>query len=102
MIPPGDLLVFFYEPRFNWQVVNVSQLTGQKIAGSALTSGKHRRTTHCRTCCRMCTTGDLLVFFYEPRFNWQVVNVSQLTGQKIAGLPLLAGKHLTDNSLQNM
>jgi hypothetical protein len=30
-------------------------------------------------------TGDLLVFFWSPRADWQVVNVSAITGQQIAG-----------------
>jgi hypothetical protein len=112
--PGGELLVFWWSPRADWQVVNVSALTGgQRIAGP-LTSwqvpdgpytGEHLAGAS--------PDGDLLVFSRSPRkdgtlktvtevgrrigelfgasvistqtADWQVVNVSALTGERIAG-----------------
>ncbi len=85
MSPNGELLAFFWSPRRNWQVVNVTQKTGQKIAGpvtSWQTSDGRYNVEHLAG---MSPNGDLLVFFWSPRQDWQAVNVSQKTGQKIAG-----------------
>jgi M6 family metalloprotease-like protein len=81
----GDLLVFFWSPRANWQIVNVSAITGQRIAGpvtSWLTQDGPYTVEHLAG---QSLSGDLLVFFWSPQANWQVVNVSAITGQQIAG-----------------
>lgn len=82
--PNGDLLVFYWSPRQDWQVVNVSQKTGQKIAESVtswITSDGTYKVEHLAG---RNPSGDLLVFYWSPRQDWQVVNVSQKTGQKIS------------------
>jgi len=33
--PNGDLLVFYWAPGSDWKVVNVSSVTGQKVASPA-------------------------------------------------------------------
>jgi hypothetical protein len=84
MSPTGDVLVFFWSPRHDWQVVNVSQITGQQIA-SPLTSWQTPDGPYnVEHLAGMSPTGDVLVFFWSPRHDWQVVNVSQITGQQIA------------------
>lgn len=73
----------------DWQVVNLSEKTGHKIAnesasswvtpnGPELVHHVAARSPH----------GDLLVFYWAPSHDWEVVNVSGLTGQKIAGAPV--------------
>jgi hypothetical protein len=87
--PLGNLLVFWWSPAQDWQVVNLSEKTGYKIASESPTSWLtpdgpelvHHvaaRSPH----------GDLLVFYWAPSHDWKVVNVSGLTGQKIAGAPV--------------
>jgi hypothetical protein len=81
----GELLVFFWSPRADWQAVNVSQITGQQMAGpvtSWLTQDGPFTVEHLAG---VNANGELLVFFWSPRADWQAVNVSQITGQQIAG-----------------
>ena len=83
--PGGDLLVFYFEPRFDWQFVNVTQKTGQKIAGPLTSWQTQDGPNVAEHVAAASPGGDLLVFYFEPRFDWQFVNVTQKTGQKIAG-----------------
>jgi len=84
MSPSGDVLVFYWSPRQDWQVVNISQITGQQIA-SPLTSWQTPDGPYIvEHLAGMSPNGDLLVFFWSPRQDWQVVNVSQITGQQVA------------------
>ena len=81
----ADLLHFWWTPATDWQVENVSQLTGQQIAGpmTAYELSEFDPVEHLAT---VSPTDDLLVFSETPLgHNWQVVNVSQKTGQKITG-----------------
>jgi len=83
--PSGDLLVFYWSPLDNWQVVNVTALTGQKVAGpmtSWLAEDSGGTVEHVAGAS---PTGDLLVFHWSQTQNWQVVNVTALTGEKVAG-----------------
>jgi hypothetical protein len=82
----GDLLVFFWSPRADWQVVNVSAKTGRKVAsGTALTSWQTPDgTSTVEHLAARGTGGELLVFFWTPRTDWQVVDVSAKTGQRLA------------------
>src|SRR2546421_172606 len=87
IVPNGDLLVFYFEPRFDWQSVNVTQKTGQQIAG-ALTSWQTQDGPFiAEHVAGIAPNGDLLVFYFEPWFDWQFVNVTQKTGRQIAGAP---------------
>src|SRR5205823_11919714 len=45
MSPNGDVLVFYWSPQHDWQVVNVSQIAGAKVA-SSLTSCQTRSEEH--------------------------------------------------------
>ena len=84
MSPNGDLLVFWWSPAHDWQVVNVSQITGEKIA-SALTAWQTPNGPYnVEHLAGMSPNGDLLAFWWSPAHDWQVVNVSQITGEKIA------------------
>lgn len=86
--PKGDLLVFFRVARTEaWRPVNVSQITGgQKVAGPVTSWQTADGPYNVEHLAGQSPTGDLLVFFWSPRADWQVVNVSQITGgQKIAG-----------------
>ncbi len=84
MDPGGDLLVFYWSPRHDWQAVNVSQITGQKIASSATSWQTPDGPFIVEHLAAMSPSGDLLVFYWSPRHDWQVVNVSTITGQKLA------------------
>src|SRR5207248_1876766 len=84
MSPTGDLLVFYWSPLHDWQVVNVSQKTGQRVATVATSWQTRDGPFNVEHLAAMAANGDLLVFFWSPQHDWQVVNVSQKTGQRIA------------------
>jgi hypothetical protein len=84
MSPSGDLLVFYWSPRQDWQVVNVSQKTGQKVRGPATSWQTPDGPYNVEHLAAMSPSGDLLVFYWSPQQDWQVVNVSQKTGQRMA------------------
>jgi len=87
--PQGNLLVFWWSPAQDWQVVNLSEKTGYKIASESptswLTPNGPELVHHVAA---RSPHGDLLVFYWAPSHDWEVVNVSGLTGQKIAGTPV--------------
>src|SRR5713101_7588590 len=84
MSPTGDVLVFYWSSRHDWQVVNVSQITGQQIASPLTSWQTHDGPFIVEHLAGMSPTGDVLVFFWSSRHDWQIVNVSQITGQQIA------------------
>lgn len=85
--PADDLLVYFRLTRtVPWQVVNVSQITRQKIAGPVTSWQTQDGPYTVEHLAGQSPSGDLLVFWRSPRADWQFLNVSQITGgQKIAG-----------------
>lgn len=89
----GDLLHFWWGEekgvQLPWAFENVSTLTGQKIQGEVSSWvtrwGPDDEAEHVTT---RSPDDDLLVFWdVAPLHNWKVVNVSSLTGKKIAGAP---------------
>jgi hypothetical protein len=92
----GSLLVFFFTPDKDWQVINVSSqvpaVRGQKIGGPPSAAWVVGNVEHVAA---GSPQGDLLVFFFTPDKDWQVVNVSDKTRTKIAGPP--SGAWVTGN-----
>jgi hypothetical protein len=86
MASNGDLFVFFWSPRQDWQAVNVSNIAGQQKISGALTSWQTPNGPfNVEHLAAMSPNGDVLVFFWSPEHDWQVVNVSNIAGrQKIA------------------
>ncbi|TLD42028.1 MAG: hypothetical protein JETT_1737 [Candidatus Jettenia ecosi] len=85
----GDLLVFYWSPRADWQFVNVTEKTGQKIVGP-VTSWQTRDGRYTvEHLAGQSQNGDLLVFYWSPRADWQFVNVtSHVADGKVAnGVP---------------
>jgi hypothetical protein len=83
--PSGDLLVFFSSPGNDWQFVNVSQITGQKITGPVTNWQTLRCGFNVEHLAAASPSGDLLEFYWSPQHDWRFVNISQDTGQKISG-----------------
>src|SRR5258708_5198927 len=82
--PNGDLLVFYWTPSHDWKVVNVSQKTGERVAGQVASWVVPNGNENVEHLAGRSPTGDLLVFYWSPSHDWQVVNVSAKTGQKIS------------------
>jgi hypothetical protein len=87
MSPNGDVLVFYWSPQHDWQVVNVSQITKQQIAGPLTSWQTHEGPFNVEHLAGVGTNGDLLIFFWSPEHDWQVVDVSQSSGQQIVSTP---------------
>lgn len=83
--PTGDLLVFFWSPQADWQVINVTELTGQKVVGPFTSWQAQEGANTVEYLAGASPTGELLVFSRSPNADWQVVNVTESTGQSIAG-----------------
>jgi hypothetical protein len=79
------LLVFFWSPQADWQVVNVSRITGQQVVGPVTNWQTQDGPFTVENLAGVSPSGDLLVFFWSPRADWQVVNVSRITGQQVVG-----------------
>jgi hypothetical protein len=87
MSPQNDLLTFWWSSQHDWQAVNVSQKAGQKIA-SAPTSWQTQNGPHSvEHLAAANPSGDLIAFWWSPQHDWQAINVSQKTGQKVVGAP---------------
>jgi len=81
-----DLLVFFRQVGGPWNVVNVTSITGQKVAGEP--KGWKVEATGVETAEKVAAPasgGSLLLFTYVPSTNWQVINLTTVTGQSVAG-----------------
>ncbi len=81
MSPTGDLLVFWWSPKHDWQSVNVSQITGHKIASPVTSWQTPNGPYNVEHLAGMSPTGDLLVFWWSPKHDWQSVNVSGTAGE---------------------
>ncbi len=79
-----DLLVLWRTPATDWQVVNVTEKTGQKITEPLTCWQTSDGNTNVEHLASRSENGDLLVFWWTPATDWQVVNVTEKTGEKLA------------------
>jgi M6 family metalloprotease-like protein len=85
--PNGDLIVFWWSPQHDWQAVNVSAKTGRRVAGapvSWLTSDGAQTVEHLAA---RGLNNELLVFWWSPSHDWQVVDVTAKTGRSVSQDP---------------
>ena len=82
----GDLIVFWWSPQHDWQALNVSAKTGRKVSGSPTSwltpDGAGGTVEH------LAAVGahrELLVFWWTPKSDWQVVDVTSKTGKTVVG-----------------
>jgi hypothetical protein len=78
--------VFWWSPQDDWHAVNVSAKTGRRVS-TAPTSwvtpdGAGGTVEHLAA---RGLAGELLVFYWTPASDWQVVDVTRKTGQLVAG-----------------
>jgi hypothetical protein len=83
--PEGDLIVFFWSPQHDWQAVNASTVAHVKISpGSTVTSWQTPNGPfNVEHVAGVSATGDLFVFFWSPRHDWQAANVSHIAGPRL-------------------
>lgn len=74
---------------------DVSATTGEQIAGPVTSWQTPDGPYNVEHLAGMSPTGDLLVFYWSPQqTDWEVTNVSTVTGEQIAG-PVKAGRRKT-------
>ena len=83
--PAGDLMVFWWSPAHDWQAVNVSSIAGAKVAGSPTSWQTPNGSLLVEHLAAAGQDGRLLVFYWSPAHDWQVVDVTARTGVRIAG-----------------
>jgi len=82
----GNVLVFFWSPRADWQVVDVSAITGRKLApGAPLTNWQTPDGPYnVEHLGGVDASGNVVVFFWSPRADWQALEVSNISGRQLA------------------
>lgn len=80
----GELLVFWRcQSNKRWRVENISQLTGQIVAGPLTRWVAPKGPYLLERLAGYTSQGELLVFWRHAFEDWQVANVSRLTGQHV-------------------
>src|SRR5690348_5487788 len=64
--------------------VNITAITGQHVRGPLTSWQTPSGAFLVEHLAGMSLNGDVIVFYWSPQHNWQAVNVSNITGQKIA------------------
>ncbi len=82
--PTGDVLVYFWSPRHDWQAVNVSNITQQQTVGPLTSWQTPADLMNIEHLAGINANNDLYIFFWSPQQDWQAVNLSLLTGQQVA------------------
>jgi hypothetical protein len=82
-VRPGSC--FFYRSTRNnlWRVVDVTAKTGRSIAGGLTDWQTPDGSATVEHLAARDATGRLLVFFWSPAADWQVVDVTAKTGQQV-------------------
>src|SRR5262245_32981567 len=84
----NELLVFWWSPRHDWQVVNVTTKTGQHVKEGCAAWRTPNGPLLVEHLAAVATNGDLIVFWWSPAHDWQAVNVSAKTGKRVNGAPV--------------
>jgi len=85
--PNGDLIVFWLSTTNDWKHVDVSNITGHSLSeglGSWQTWNGPYLVEHLAG---RDPGGNLIVFWWSPQHDWQAVNVTRFTCEKIEGVP---------------
>src|SRR5262249_38558103 len=85
--PNGDVLVFYWSPQHDWQVVNVSSKTGKRVASNLTSWVVPNGPMLVEHLAGHAADGSLYVFWWSPAHDWQALDVSAMTGRKLAGSP---------------
>jgi M6 family metalloprotease-like protein len=104
--PGGELLVFWWSPLRDWQVVSVTQKTHRRIVGPVTSWQARRGSENAELLAGRSSRGELLVFTWTRSTDWRVTSLSASTGRRIAGRPtswttgswLLESEHLAARS----
>lgn len=83
----GHLLVFWWSPAHDWQVVDVTNKTGRTIANGVTSWQTPNGPFNVEHLAAHDASGNLLVFYWSPAHDWQAVDVTQRTHEHVATTP---------------
>ena len=82
----NELLVFFWTPAHDWQVVDVTAKTGRAVVGDVDAVAVHATVRWSSSISGgVSPDGTLSVFWWSPAHDWQAINVSSIAGGTAAG-----------------
>jgi M6 family metalloprotease-like protein len=84
----NELYVFWWSPQHDWQAVNVTAKTGQRVLGGLTAWQTPNGPFNVEHLAGRSPDGRLIVFWWSPAHDWQAVDVTAKTGRKIAGAPV--------------
>src|SRR5215203_6118976 len=93
MSPNGDLLTFFWSPRANWQGVNATRIANAEEGHVVGVPTPYQLRDGQENVELLAARGAdlnnyfLLLFWWKSRLDWQVMNISEITGERIISDP---------------
>src|SRR5258708_412899 len=79
----GNLLVFWWSPQHDWQVVDVTAIAGRSVVTGATSWQTMNGPYNVEHLAAVDANGHLLVFWWSPQHDWQVVDVTAITGRSV-------------------
>jgi hypothetical protein len=76
----GHLLVFWWSPQHDWQVVDVTAITGRSVVTAATSWQTMNGLFNVEHLAASDANGHLLVFGWSPQHDWQAVDVTGIVG----------------------
>jgi M6 family metalloprotease-like protein len=83
----GSLLTLWRSGAGNWNVVNVSQITGENVTGEPTIYQMADGAENVEILGSKNAQGQLIVSWWKPSRDWQALNLSEIAGQNIASAP---------------
>jgi hypothetical protein len=78
-------MLFYWAPTHDWLALNVSNIAGARVGGPATSWQTPSGALNVEHLAAAGQDGRLLVFFWSPAHDWQVVDVTARTGVHVTG-----------------
>jgi hypothetical protein len=85
--PAGDLIVFWWSPQHDWQAVDASRIAGGTVIGHPVSFQLRDVDGNAEMLAARSESNSLLYYWWKPGFDWQMADLSKLTGRKVHSDP---------------